>query len=43
MIAAHDAPVAALTFNTNATLLATASEKVFIHLFFLCYVYVYVI
>lgn len=27
MIAAHDAPVAALTFNTNATLLATASEK----------------
>jgi len=28
MIAAHDAPVAALTFNTNATLLATASEKV---------------
>ena len=31
MIAAHDAPVAALTFNTNATLLATASEKVFIN------------
>lgn len=27
MIAAHDAPIAALTFNTNATLLATASEK----------------
>jgi len=27
MIAAHDTPVASLIFNTNATLLATASEK----------------
>lgn len=27
MIAAHDTPVAAITFNMNATLLATASEK----------------
>ena len=32
MIAAHDTPVAALIFNTNATLLATASEKVCISL-----------
>ena len=28
MIAAHDAPVAAITFNPNASLIATASEKV---------------
>ncbi|XP_047143462.1 WD repeat domain phosphoinositide-interacting protein 2 isoform X1 [Hydra vulgaris] len=27
LIAAHDAPLAAITFNTHATLLATASEK----------------
>jgi len=27
MIAAHDTPIAALVFNTNASLLATASEK----------------
>ena len=29
MIPAHDSPVASLTFNSLATLLASASEKVF--------------
>ena len=28
MIPAHDSPVASLTFNSSATLLASASEKV---------------
>ncbi len=28
MISAHDSPVAALTFNTSGTKLASASEKV---------------
>ena len=37
MIPAHDTPVAALAFNPNATLLATASEKVFIILICLIY------